>query len=115
MPNRRYAQISVTPDKIPKINKRYEIEFTQIRTYGEHFYGLHYKRKIFLFTFNVRTNHFISFNVTSVTIIGHDFKKCVQNAPNKRFSISAFKGLRKSISVTAPNKSVTTYKFSKNK
>ena len=30
MPNRRYVQISVTPDKIPEINKRYEIDFTLI-------------------------------------------------------------------------------------
>ena len=30
MPNRRYVQISVTPDKIPEVNKRYEIDFTLI-------------------------------------------------------------------------------------
>ena len=47
VPNRRYAQISVTPDKIPEINKRYEIEFTQINVVDNIFIDYNTREKDF--------------------------------------------------------------------
>ena len=47
MPNRRYAQISVTPDKIPEINKRYEIECTQINVVDNIFMDYNTREKDF--------------------------------------------------------------------
>ena len=97
--NRRYDQISVTPDKISEFNKRYVMNFTLI---------------------SVRANMLLAFHRQSLRHVSklHCFyhfcliwgTKSWQHLWKVNRKIS-----KKLISVTNPNKSVTACKFSENK
>ena len=55
--NRRYALISVTPDKIPKIDKRYAIKNSLISVTQDIFYFFFAKRTFFLKNTHCDKNH----------------------------------------------------------
>ena len=107
LPNKRYAWISVTPDKFSEINKRYGTNFTLISVTAYKFLKVRYNKNILL----------ANFSVTSVT---WKYVLCATDVTRffyllKKYFIWLLPKSLKWISVTDPNKSVTVDKFSENK